>query len=90
MSKCNSISERAYHDESDYELLGSGLFGVGTKLQKTGNAHAHTTDKAKVNEAMRKAKEDRQCSDLNDLLSEVLIKPVETESQALEVGIANS
>jgi len=53
------------HDESDYELLCKDLLGVGNKLQKIDNAQAHTSDKAKVNEAWREAKE----LDLNDLLS---------------------
>ena len=60
MSNCS-----CYYEKSDYELLGKGCLGVGTKRQKIDIAWAYTTDQAKVNEAWREAEE----VDLDDMLS---------------------
>ena len=59
MSDCNCS-----HEESDYELLNRGL-GAGNKRQKIDTVWACTTQKAKVDEAWRKADE----VDLDDMLS---------------------
>ena len=59
MSDCNCS-----HEESDYELLNRG-FGVGNKRQKNEIAWACTAQKAKVDEAWKKADE----VDLDDMLS---------------------
>ena len=96
MSSCSCS-----YEESDYKLLGKTSLGVITKRQKIDIARPFqslmainfrninsrgATDKDKVDEAWEKAEE----VDLDDMLSQVLRKPVETESQAYEVGIANS